>query len=901
MASSSPSHRWKHRRAVLPSAVAAVSEDVSRLPALVEAGESSPPSAPGSWYSTWQHRLSLLQTVEAAPVVPQELRQVRRRAVEAKAVFASWQTSFAAPRSIRATTRTVGDGDEAADKTEEATNRRVVQLVKRLQHATEAEAGLCLLQTLVGDLLAARLVADPHDSRRSATARAALFDAVVQHSFVTHSSVDQRAQWLVGGVLGAVTLGALFFVALKGATRGLDWQLNLLRVCLVEWSVKVLFHETVSVYMVHFLVPNTLYGDVEAAATVSFAISSSIFGVMFVTWIALRPLGALGALAMTALVLAIFGASVAVWWRCHEGGPKPRWLPVLSVEAVANYDEEAIAPKVDRAGSGVDSIDEDENEGKADESDGSLLWSDDDDDEDGGMIPSDEEYEESLRATSPSWVNRTAVYPRTASLVAEAQGVVVVTFGQAMNEAGGPGVFASTARAALFDAVVQHSFVTHSSVDQRAQWLVGGVLGAVTLGALFFVALKGATRGLDWQLNLLRVCLVEWSVKVLFHETVSVYMVHFLVPNTLYGDVEAAALGVVSAASARGVVVPDLGEDESQWRSVRVAATKQGVWEAALVQHVARQGATILSTLTTPPEAVDGRLATRFLRWLATQSVATQATVSFAISSSIFGVMFVTWIALRPLGAMGALAMTALVLAIFGASVAVWWRCHEGGPKSRWLPVLSASVEAAATYDEEAVTSAVNSTESGVDGVDEDGKADESDESLLWSDDDGGDDDSLSFSRKSSTSSQSSSAEVSIMVQSWVDVDDEVIYHPQRSVDPDMTCGRPGSERFRSLGASFTPQATRAVVFSPDEEELEDEESIVGADTSSTNSSDNTNASESVKGSSEFDSFSDQSLTASSIQEDSEDDWLLSSESSRSTMSSSGGSSRGSDSDAEDT
>jgi hypothetical protein len=139
------------------------------------------------------------------------------------------------------------------------------------------------------------------------------------------------------------------------------------------------------------------------------------------------------------------------------------------------------------------------------------------------------------------------------------------------------------------------------------------------------------------------------------------------------------------------------------------------------------------------------------------------------------------------------------------------------------------------------------------------------------------------------------------MVQSWVDVDDEATYHPQRSVDPDMTCGRPGSERFRSLGASFTPQATRAVVFSPDEEELEDEESIAGADTSSTNSSDNTSASESVKGSSEFDSFSDQSLTASSIQEDSEDDWLLSSESSRSTMSSSGGSSHGSDSVAEDT
>jgi hypothetical protein len=304
----------------------------------------------------------------------------------------------------------------------------------------------------------------------------------------------------------------------------------------------------------------------------------------------------------------------------------------------------------------------------------------------------------------------------------------------------------------VFAAVLARSFTLRKTVHARVQVVAIGLLIVMNLAALYFVALKGATRSVTWQMNLLRVCLVEWCVEVFFHQSVEVYIVEYLVPSTVHADVLALMRRVLTlvAEYVRVVHLCRIQQQQQQQAtrvenidlsladsvSVLVAKetsagvgvgvdgktnSKKQIWESEFVLFAASRqlDSTDLAVamreqmhrrvLEIGPKSLDAvideddedddddegkRSSQRSSRqwytgmsasdwseeclcWLSKRPEATQRIVAYLVSSAIFGVMFFTWIVLRPLGSAGAVIMAGLVLTIALLVCATAWHCHS--------------------------------------------------------------------------------------------------------------------------------------------------------------------------------------------------------------------------------
>jgi hypothetical protein len=243
----------------------------------------------------------------------------------------------------------------------------------------------------------------------------------------------------------------------------------------------------------------------------------------------------------------------------------------------------------------------------------------------------------------------------------------------------------------LFANVLHRSFSSQSKIDSRIQNVTIVLLILINIGALYFVALKGATRGLEWQSNLLRICLVEWCVEVFFHQSVEVYLVEYLVPNTMYGKVHRMMQLVIFLSSRyvqslEGAKYCDTDKKPHKWTVSNAIIQKNWkeysarFWERRFVMFALSQWS--LLRIKSDSNNFKSTMflsgyATKWLLWLARQSDGTQRLMSYLISVSIFGIMFFVWIMLRPLGVVGIGVTIAVVVSIFLLTLAIFWRCHR--------------------------------------------------------------------------------------------------------------------------------------------------------------------------------------------------------------------------------
>jgi hypothetical protein len=248
------------------------------------------------------------------------------------------------------------------------------------------------------------------------------------------------------------------------------------------------------------------------------------------------------------------------------------------------------------------------------------------------------------------------------------------------------------------------------------------LLFMLNLGSLYFVALKGATRGLEWQMNLLRVCFVGWCVEVCFHQTVEVYIVDYLIPNTLYSEVHRVMGRVLTVAvdyvhksipSGRSIVsaVAVSANQTEIMESVSslVAMEKQGlVWESDFVQYVANHflGNNNLLANNAEAEFTSAFYGYKLFVWtnailrkLARQRKEIQRFVSHMLTSITFGVLFLTWIFLRPFEEKGVAVMVVVVLQVTGCFVASVWYCHNNNAADKKYAAADAVARDGSAYD----------------------------------------------------------------------------------------------------------------------------------------------------------------------------------------------------------
>lgn len=131
--------------------------------------------------------------------------------------------------------------------------------------ATPSEFGMTALQSLLVDILKWQVADSKNGNKEEA---ATIVDTVIRKEFPWQFYVQQGLQYALVGLLVMVNLGSLYYVLLKGMTRGYAWQRALLQVCFLDWFIQLSVHQTFEVWFVHFLIPNLVYEDVQRAVDV---------------------------------------------------------------------------------------------------------------------------------------------------------------------------------------------------------------------------------------------------------------------------------------------------------------------------------------------------------------------------------------------------------------------------------------------------------------------------------------------------------------------------------------------------------------------------------------------------------------------------------------------------------
>ena len=175
-----------------------------------------------------------------AYLVPDEIRSLREEfMVSLQELRHAYSNAMA---SKRITDHMLPDRDQTivslADSS--AAEKEVLATLKLLSHAPEDACGLSLLHALFADILGRN------------TAAGKLFVTFVRKEFVRESWVRKDLQWLAMGMIIVMNLGTLYYIALKGISRGPNWQHKFLQVCFWNWMTEIMLIQSVDIIWVDF-------------------------------------------------------------------------------------------------------------------------------------------------------------------------------------------------------------------------------------------------------------------------------------------------------------------------------------------------------------------------------------------------------------------------------------------------------------------------------------------------------------------------------------------------------------------------------------------------------------------------------------------------------------------------
>eukprot|EP01033_Poteriospumella_lacustris_P002707 gene2708-1968_t len=212
---------------------------------------------------------------------------------------------------------------------------RLLILQQQLQHATHEEFGMTVLQSLFCDILDQNCVIGQR------------FTKVLRKDFPIESYISETLQRLLTAFIVLLNLGALYYVVLKGTSRGIGWQRSLLRVCFLDWFIEVVVHQTFEVYFVHFVLPNLIYEDVQTTLAAMLRAGAALItetmrfrGVVPVGEVALRATIAETITATEAAAASATTAAVAI--KSDDGDAAARALVTQQAVLQAMVEKRAL-------------------------------------------------------------------------------------------------------------------------------------------------------------------------------------------------------------------------------------------------------------------------------------------------------------------------------------------------------------------------------------------------------------------------------------------------------------------------------------------------------------------------------------------------------------------------------
>ncbi len=121
-----------------------------------------------------------------------------------------------------------------------------------LLHTTEHEYGVCLLHHWYGSMLAKSY---PRSVMK-------LYLTYVHREFIHVRHVSKYLQWFGMMLIVAMNVGAMYYVALKGISKGPEWQKSYLKLYAFSFISDVLFVQTFEVLWIDFWLPSMIYDEV---------------------------------------------------------------------------------------------------------------------------------------------------------------------------------------------------------------------------------------------------------------------------------------------------------------------------------------------------------------------------------------------------------------------------------------------------------------------------------------------------------------------------------------------------------------------------------------------------------------------------------------------------------------
>ena len=110
-----------------------------------------------------------------------------------------------------------------SDYDENKVSNEVLSIMKLLSASTEVEYAVSLLHTLFLDIL----------QRESLAGQ--MLKQFLHAEFIKEKWVDVKLQYIAIGVIIVINLGALYYMALKGISRGSNWQRQFIYACILNW------------------------------------------------------------------------------------------------------------------------------------------------------------------------------------------------------------------------------------------------------------------------------------------------------------------------------------------------------------------------------------------------------------------------------------------------------------------------------------------------------------------------------------------------------------------------------------------------------------------------------------------------------------------------------------------
>ena len=129
----------------------------------------------------------------------------------------------------------------------------ISRLLAVLRDSTSAEYGLCVLHQLYVEYIATQ----------SSSSAATLFWTYIKRDFVKLQYVSSYIQYASMTLLFMMNTGSIYYILLKGVTKGYSWQQQFLRLYAVSFLSDMFFVHAVEVVWIEWLLPSMIYQEVR--------------------------------------------------------------------------------------------------------------------------------------------------------------------------------------------------------------------------------------------------------------------------------------------------------------------------------------------------------------------------------------------------------------------------------------------------------------------------------------------------------------------------------------------------------------------------------------------------------------------------------------------------------------